>query len=47
LAPFTVSEDASIAVTTPRTTVGPAGACAQAAPAASVAAAATVAILII
>jgi hypothetical protein len=35
LSPFTVIEFASIALTTPRTTLGPAGACAQAAPAAT------------
>jgi hypothetical protein len=38
LSPFTVTDAASIAVTTPRTTVGPAGAWAQAAPAARLAA---------
>ena len=43
LAGFTVTELASIAVTTPRTTIGAAGAWARAAPAASVTAATIVA----
>src|SRR5690349_17990580 len=46
LSPFTVSEPASMAVTTPRTTIGPAGAWAQAAPAERVATAATAVIIL-